>query len=70
LIFDGRIGARAQPAPGGTPMVRVQGRNSLRLIWNLPNNALVVNVVTRGKICSTSSLAANLLSGKARRHLV
>lgn len=63
IHFDGRIGARPQPAPGGTAMVRVQGRNSLRLIWNLPNNALVVSIVTRGKTCS-ASFAANLFPGK------
>ena len=63
IHFDGRIGARPQPAPAGTAMVRVQGKNSLRLIWNLPNNALVVSIVTRGQGCS-ASFAANLFPGK------
>jgi hypothetical protein len=63
IHFDGRIGARPQPAPGGTAMVRVQGRNSLRLIWNLPNNALVVSIATHGQTCS-ASFAANLFPGK------
>jgi hypothetical protein len=63
IHFDGRIGARPQPAPSGTAMVRVQGKNSLRLIWNLPNNALVVSIVTRGQSCS-ASFAANLFPGK------
>jgi hypothetical protein len=63
IHFDGRIGARPQPAPGGTAMVRVQGKNSLRLIWNLPTNALVVNIVTSGKSCS-ASFSANLFPGK------
>jgi hypothetical protein len=63
IHFDGRIGARPQPAPGGTAMVRVQGKNSLRLIWNLPNNALVVSILTHGQTCS-ASFAANLFPGK------
>lgn len=63
IHFDGRLGARPTAAPGGTAQARVSGRNSLKLIWNLPNNALVVNIVTRGKSCS-ASFGANLLPGK------
>jgi hypothetical protein len=63
IHFDGRIGAAPTAAPGGSAQVRVAGRNSLKLIWNLPNNALVVNIVTRGQSCS-ASFAANLFPGK------
>ena len=63
IHFDGRIGARPTAAPGGTAQVRVAGRNGLKLIWNLPNNALVVNIATRGQSCS-ASFGANLFPGK------
>jgi hypothetical protein len=63
IHFDGRIGAAPTAAPGGSAQVRVAGRSSLKLIWNLPNNALVVNIVTRGRSCS-ASFAANLFPGK------
>jgi len=63
IHFDGRIGAAPTAAPGGTAQVRVSGRNSLKLIWNLPNNALVVNIVTWGRSCS-ASFGANLFPGK------
>jgi len=48
--FRGRLGA--QPAPGGTSQMRVSGRSGLRMIWNLPNNQLVVNVRVSGQSCS------------------
>jgi hypothetical protein len=63
IHFDGRLGARPTAAPGGSAQVRVTGRNGLKLIWNLPNNALVVNIATRGRSCS-ASFAANLFPGK------
>ena len=63
IHFDGRIGAAPTAAPGGSAQVRVAGRNSLKLIWNLPNNALVVNIVTRGRSCS-ASFGANLFPSK------
>ena len=63
IHFDGRIGAAPTAAPGGTAQVRVSGRNSLRLIWNLPNNALVVNIATRGRSCS-ANFGANLFPGR------
>ena len=63
IHFDGRLGARPTLAPGGSAQVRVAGRSGLKLIWNLPNNALVVNIATRGQSCS-ASFAANLFPGK------
>jgi hypothetical protein len=53
--FDGRLGAPPTAAPGGTTsQVRVSGRRSLRLIWNLPNNAMIVNVTVKGQTCSAT----------------
>lgn len=63
IHFDGRLGASPTAAPGGTAQVRVAGRNGLKLIWNLPNNALVVSIMTRGQSCS-ANFAANLFPGK------
>jgi hypothetical protein len=63
IHFDGRLGARPTAAPGGSAQVRVAGRNGLKLIWNLPNNALVVNIATHGHTCS-ASFSANLFPGK------
>lgn len=63
IHFDGRLGARANPAPGGTAQVRVAGKNRLLLIWNLPNNQMVVGVTVNGTSCS-ASFAANLKPGK------
>jgi hypothetical protein len=50
IQFRGRLGA--PPASGGTSQVRVAGRDSLRLIWNLPNNQFVVNIQVKGQSCS------------------
>lgn len=63
IHFDGRIGARANPAPGGTAQVRVAGKNRLLLIWNLPNNTMVVGVTVNGHSC-TATFSANLKPGK------
>ncbi len=37
IHFEGKLG-RPTEAPGGTAITRVSGKNSLRLMWNLPNN--------------------------------
>jgi len=53
--FDGRLG-RTTPAPGGTTgRMQITGHNHLRLIWDLPNNLIVVDVAI-----SRSSCRANL----------
>ena len=51
--FDGRLGAPLAQAPGGTSQGRVIGPNGLRLIWQLPNNAITVNKSNRmfGRSC-------------------
>ncbi len=63
IHFDGRLGARPNPAPGGTAQVRVAGKNRLLLIWNLPNNQLVVGVTVNGNSCR-ATFTANLKPGK------
>src|ERR1700748_2693346 len=44
LHFDSRLGSGLTQVPGGTGQVRVAGRQSLKFIWNLPNNTLIVTV--------------------------
>jgi len=51
IHFDGRLG-RSTPAPGGTAQVRVAGQHRLLLIWNLPNNQLVIDVAVNGRSCT------------------
>jgi len=67
IHFEGRLG-RSTPAPGGTAQVRVAGQHRLLLIWNLPNNQLVVTVNVTGQTC-TASFAANLKPGKSEYSL-
>jgi hypothetical protein len=50
--FDARLGATSQAAPGGTSSLRVIGSNHLRAIWSLPNNQLIVDIVTGRRSCS------------------
>jgi hypothetical protein len=64
IHFEGRLG-KANEAPGGTAQARVTGKNSLRLIWNLPNNQFVVNIVVRGQSCS-ASFSSSLKPGKSQ----
>ena len=63
IHFDGRLG-RSTPAPGGTAQVRVAGRHRLILIWNLPNNQMVVTINVAGQTC-TANFATNLKPGKS-----
>jgi len=65
LRFDSKLGSGVTTVPGGTGQVRVVGRQSLKFLWNLPNNTLVVNVAVRGNSCS-ATFAANLLPGKSQ----
>ena len=65
LHFDSRLGSGLTSVPGGTGQVRVAGRQSLKFIWNLPNNTLVVTVAVRGQSCS-ASFQANLHPGKTQ----
>jgi hypothetical protein len=63
--FDSKLGPGLTSVPGGTGQVRVVGRQSLRFIWNLPNNSLVVTVAMRGQSCA-ASFQANLFPGKSQ----
>jgi hypothetical protein len=63
--FDSKLGAGLTPVPGGTGQVRVVGRQSLKFIWNLPNNAIVVTINVRGQSCS-ASFQTNLFPGKSQ----
>ena len=60
--FEGRLG-RPAPAPGGTAQVRVAGPHRLLLIWDLPNNQMVVTVNVTSNTC-TARFVANLKPGK------
>jgi hypothetical protein len=62
IHFEGRLG-RPTSAPGGTAQARVAGQHRLLLIWNLPNNQMVVTVDVHGQSCS-ASLATRLKPGK------
>jgi hypothetical protein len=52
IHFEGRLGGAPKSAPGGTAQVRVAGRHRLLLIWNLPNNQLIVDIAVSGQSCS------------------
>ncbi len=65
LHFDSKISPGVTAVPGGTAQVRVAGRQSLRFIWNLPNNTLLVTIGVHGNSC-TASFQANLLPGKTQ----
>lgn len=64
LRFDSKLGPRVTAVPGGTGQVRVAGKQSLKFIWNLPNNTLVVTVNVRGQSCN-ATFQANLHGGKS-----
>lgn len=49
--FDAKLGGAPSPAPGGTASLRVVSRNTLRAVWSLPNNDLIVNVSVARKSC-------------------
>jgi hypothetical protein len=62
IHFEGRLG-RPTAAPGGTAQARVEGKHSLRLIWNLPNNQLITHISVAGQTCS-ADFQAKLSPGK------
>lgn len=63
IHFAGRLGAAPTAAPGGSAQVRVAGKHSLLLIWNLPNNQLVTRISVAGHSCS-AGFEARLMPGK------
>jgi hypothetical protein len=54
IHFDARLGRGASPAPGGSAQIRVAGPNSLLLVWNLPNNEMLVRITVLGNSCTAS----------------
>lgn len=49
--FDAKLGGAPSPAPGGTASLRVVNRNTLRAVWSLPNNDLILNVSVSRNSC-------------------
>ena len=60
--FDARLGAASQPAPGGTSSLRVIASNHLRATWDLPNNRLILDILTARRTC-TANLKIELKPG-------
>lgn len=52
--FDAHLGQAWQSAPGGTSSLRVMTSNRLRAIWSLPNDQLILDIVTSGRSCSAN----------------
>ena len=42
--FEATLGGKPAAAPGGSASLRVMSSSQLRLVWDLPNNSVVVNV--------------------------
>lgn len=49
--FDAKLGGAPSPAPGGTASLRVINRNTLRAVWSLPNNDMILNVSVGRNSC-------------------
>ena len=49
--FDAKLGGAPSPAPGGTASLRVVNRNTLRAVWSLPNNDLILNLSVSRNSC-------------------
>jgi hypothetical protein len=60
--FDARLGGAPSPAPGGTASLRVVNRNTLRAVWSLPNNDMILNVSVARNSC-VARIDARLKSG-------
>jgi hypothetical protein len=54
LHFEGKLGGRPTPAPGGTTSIRIIGGNRLQAIWELPNNQIVTTVKISSHSCKAS----------------
>lgn len=52
--FDATLGGAPAAAPGGTALLRVVSSNQLRLVWDLPNHTMTVNVRMSPTACSLS----------------
>jgi hypothetical protein len=60
--FDMKLGGSSL-APSGSTILRVMARNRLRLIWDLPNNQVLLDIIVAGKSCS-AALNVTLKPGK------
>ena len=60
--FDAKLGGAPSPAPGGTASLRVVNRNTLRAVWSLPNNDLILNVSVSRNSC-VAKIDARLKGG-------
>jgi len=69
IHFEGRMGARPNPAPGGgTAQVRVAGPNRLQLIWTMINSSIVITINVSGNSC-TANFASVLKRGQTEHSL-
>ncbi len=50
--FEATLGGGPVAAPGGTASLRVVSSNQLRLVWDLPNHIMTVNVRITPTACS------------------
>ena len=60
--FDMKLGGSVN-GPNGATSLRVMAANRLRLIWDLPNNQLILDLTVAGRSCS-ANLSINLKTGK------
>ncbi len=66
--FEGSLGGTPMSAPGGTSEIRVAGKRSLRLTWNLPNNQIITQITVAGQSCS-ASFESKLRPGQSQHTL-
>ena len=54
IHFDASLGGAPRPAPGGSSILNVMGRDRLRLIWDLPTNQIITTIAVRGQNCTAA----------------
>jgi hypothetical protein len=50
--FEATLGGTPAVAPGGTASLRVMSSSQLRLVWDLPNHSMIVNVRMTPTACT------------------
>jgi hypothetical protein len=68
IHFDGKLGGRKSPAPGGTASIRILSGNRLQTIWELPTNKVIGTVAITGQGC-TSTVDFKLKGGNTQYSL-
>ena len=68
IHFEGGLGTRPQPAPGGTAMLHVLPGNRLETTWGLPNENIMAILKVSGHSCE-ASLNFRLKSGSGQYSL-